>query len=410
MTDANSLLRLVGLRLIDFKSFVDERVELEAPLTFLVGGNASGKSNFLDALRFLKGVAIGLPVEDVLAGSSAVNWPGLRGGIEEAARSGRPEFSIESRWELPDGRQLEHRITCRVSPRVEIPQESLWIVGDEVPLFQRTTAIEAPQALYQLNARWAKPELAGALHLGRQSSLAQYIHPDIYDSESVLLSMSLRTAMLHIRFLDFDVSKMRTYNSLKVREIGADGSNLSAVAYHLCEVADQRQDLVDWLSELCSPRISGVEFIEVPQIRDVLLYLVEEDGTRVSVKSLSDGTLRFLALLVTLKTASHGEFILLEEPETGLHPARAGLLTQMLDAVASDRRCHVIATTHSPLVLLALDAEDSRALSRAIVFGRRWEAPGTVMRRLGDLPNFQELSTRRGVDHLFTTEWLERSL
>ena len=44
---------LERVRLTDFKSFVDEEVEL-APLTLLVGANASGKSNFLDALRFLR--------------------------------------------------------------------------------------------------------------------------------------------------------------------------------------------------------------------------------------------------------------------------------------------------------------------------------------------------------------------
>ncbi len=44
---------LERLRLTDFKSFVDEEAEL-APLTLLVGANASGKSNFLDALRFLR--------------------------------------------------------------------------------------------------------------------------------------------------------------------------------------------------------------------------------------------------------------------------------------------------------------------------------------------------------------------
>ena len=38
------------LRLVDFKSFADEAVEL-APLTLLVGANASGKSNCLDALH-----------------------------------------------------------------------------------------------------------------------------------------------------------------------------------------------------------------------------------------------------------------------------------------------------------------------------------------------------------------------
>ena len=49
---------LKQIRIIDFKSFADEEVAL-APLTLLVGANASGKSNFLDALWFLHGLPLG---------------------------------------------------------------------------------------------------------------------------------------------------------------------------------------------------------------------------------------------------------------------------------------------------------------------------------------------------------------
>lgn len=58
---------LKKIRLTDFKSFVDEEVEL-APLTLLVGANASGKSNFLDAIRFLQVLSVGLTLGEVLNG------------------------------------------------------------------------------------------------------------------------------------------------------------------------------------------------------------------------------------------------------------------------------------------------------------------------------------------------------
>lgn len=81
---------LKRIRLQDFESFVNEEVEV-APLTLLVGANASGKSNFLDALRFLKGISFGLTLSEVLNGelrSRPDAWPGLRGRAEEAARLG----------------------------------------------------------------------------------------------------------------------------------------------------------------------------------------------------------------------------------------------------------------------------------------------------------------------------------
>ncbi|MFH0901711.1 MAG: AAA family ATPase [Pseudomonadota bacterium] len=49
---------LTRLHLIDFKSFADQAISL-GRTTLLVGVNAAGKSNFLDALRFLQGLRTG---------------------------------------------------------------------------------------------------------------------------------------------------------------------------------------------------------------------------------------------------------------------------------------------------------------------------------------------------------------
>jgi predicted ATPase len=81
---------LKRIRLKDFKSFVDEEVEL-APLTLLVGANASGKSNFLDALRLLQGLSLDLALAQILEGednSRPDAWPGIRGRTSETPRFG----------------------------------------------------------------------------------------------------------------------------------------------------------------------------------------------------------------------------------------------------------------------------------------------------------------------------------
>ncbi len=86
------------LRLTDFKSFADETIEL-APLTILLGANASGKSNALDAIRFLQGIALDFSVSDVLRGrheGGRIVWPAIRGGIAEVCRSGCAHWSLET--------------------------------------------------------------------------------------------------------------------------------------------------------------------------------------------------------------------------------------------------------------------------------------------------------------------------
>lgn len=74
------------LRLINWKSFGDTTLYID-PLTFVIGTNASGKSNILDALSFLHYVSLGTPIENVLKEH-------IRGGIEWAIRKGKQEFSL----------------------------------------------------------------------------------------------------------------------------------------------------------------------------------------------------------------------------------------------------------------------------------------------------------------------------
>ena len=84
------------------------------------------------------------------------------------------------------------------------------------------------------------------------------------------------------------------------------------------------------------------------------------------------------------------EVITIEEIENGLHPSRVHLLIELIEQVTRDRSRQVIATTHSPLSLLALRA----ARNDAIVFGRRPGEQGSVMRRLGELPDFERVAKK----------------
>lgn len=80
---------------------------------------------------------------------------------------------------------------------------------------------------------------------------------------------------------------------------------------------------------------------------------------------------------------------------------------ELLEAATRERDIQIIATTHSPVVLEWLSEE---ALRSAIVFGRIPDREGTLMRRLGDLPHFDEIVKRKGIEELFTTGWLEMAL
>jgi predicted ATPase len=380
---------LTSLRLRNFKSFADAQAPF-APLTLLVGANASGKSNVLDALRLLKGLgAENLLLEEVLAGTAG--WTGIRGGIHEAVRAGAEAFVLETSWRLEPEKPgypvllLEHLIECAVTPSPLIRHEKLLEVGKHKPLFEIS-----------------KKEASRRSYLYVQADFGRMLR----ESGGVIGVRPLFQELEEIRLLDVVPSAMRGYVPQKMRELGENGENLSAILWQLCQAPEQKKDLVDWLSELCSPELADIEFSTTDE-GDVMLRLVEADGSKVSARSLSDGTLRFLGELVALRTAPKGSIILLEELGRELHPSRVHLLIEYLESITEERGIQVIATTHSPLVLEALGPETR---GNVVALGRVPGHPGTVMKRVGDLPRFQEVVERRGMAYLFTTNWLEQAL
>lgn len=419
---------LQRVRLTDFKSFVDEEVTLGS-LTILLGANASGKSNFLDAFRFLGQTIQDLTFADILDGErSRSGWQGIRGGAGEAARLGTSMFAIESTWLLPNLEEWEaaqklppsdqwtevtHRLACRTVPKTQLEAESLGRGHHEGSLY-RTGAVRGDE----IEVPWPKIPWNGLLSrasttwLSRDQTLAWTIlgslnpgSPNV-PGEVASYTSILTEGFKYLLFPSPDPGRMRTYGR-RGSNLQDDGSNLSGVLADLCADPEEKRSLVDWLSELCAPEIADIDFIEVPELRDVMAVLVEKSGKRISARSLSDGTLRFLGLLLSLRTAPPGSVVFLEDIESHLHPTRIKLLVEYLEAVTRTRGVQVIATTHSPVVLQWLTKD---ALGDAIVFGRVPEREGTVMRRLADLPHFEEVSKHKGIDELFTTGWLEMAL
>ena len=376
------------IELVDFKSFREAAIDL-APLTLLVGANASGKSNFLDALWFLYGLSLGLDVEVVLDGEEGHRrngepWPGLRGGSKEASRLGTARFELRSEWsglwepggEADEGRSVDvrHRIVCRAHPSPLIVEEWCGTVGGQL-------------------AKLVNEGFVSGVGKGSESG----------GPAAVLAGRGFGL----IRQIDVRPEHMRDYGQLKRSHLAADGSNFSGALHHLCADPQERQGVVDWLTELLAPEIVDIEFIEIEELGDVMAMFVEADGTRVSARSLSDGTLRFLGLLLSLRQAPPGAIFLIEEVDAGLHPSRARVLMELLRQVTREQRLQVIATTHDPACLEVLGEAGVRD---ALVFGRVPDHSGTIVRRLGDLPHVDRVLKGQRIVELFTSGWLEMAL
>jgi predicted ATPase len=390
---------LKHIRLIDFKSFVDEQVDF-APLTLLVGANASGKSNVLDAIQFLSHLSA-LAIPEILDGEQKPNgqgWPGIRGGAIETARVGRSRFALESKWRASpraDGgraddepRCIDHRIVCEMARPASIVQESMMIPGRPRPLLRHPEPGERSSILHAFDSIGLLNRAAFEGPLAAQTQ------------------REMRAALSSVRLVDTDVRYLRGYGR-RGQPLGPHGENLSGVLADLCADPAERRGFVEWLAELCAPELTDLDFITVPELGDVMAVAIERGGKRISARSLSDGTLRFLGLLLALRNAQSGACLLVEEIDAGLHPTRIRLLVEYLEAVTRERGIQVIATTHSPAVLQWLSEESLRNVVLCAVVPER---EGTLLRRLGDLPHFDEVVKRKGIEELFSSGWLEMAV
>jgi hypothetical protein len=409
---------LKRIRLKDFKSFVDEEVEV-APLTLLVGANASGKSNFFDALRFLQGLRLDLTLSEVLNGerqSRPGDWPGIRGRAEEAARIGKEVFTISSTWLVPKPESnSESRAAESTSDQAEIRHYIEFSTVDEFLVKEELVESTSSRSIAGLRTDSfirgdirVRQSLGPPVVMNAKKNLISNLfnRSNNLSSDNIELLAYWIVVLTRMLFLDIRPTEMRGYGT-RDRPLGDNGGNLSGVLADLSVEGDEKESLLSWLIEFCAPEMADIDFVEVKELGDVMAMFIEKDGKRISARSISDGTLYFLGILLALRTAKPGSVILIEEIEAGLHPTRIRLLVEYLETVTRERQIQVIATTHSPVVLQWLSDE---SLRNAIVFGRVPDHEGTIMRLLGDLQYFNEIVERTGIEEMFTTGWLEMAL
>jgi predicted ATPase len=129
--------------------------------------------------------------------------------------------------------------------------------------------------------------------------------------------------------------------------------------------------------------------------------------TLIDARSMSDGTLRFLAILTALLTRPEGSQLVIEEIDNGLHPSRAELLVKILREIGSKRNIDILITTHNPALLDALGPE---IVPFVVVAHRDKETGESKLTLLEDIDNFSKLFASYSLGDMTTKGAIERSL
>ncbi|NEQ68649.1 MAG: AAA family ATPase [Symploca sp. SIO2D2] len=365
------------LRLQNFLSYGGEGEEIELqPLNVLIGPNASGKSNFIEAMGLLKATPTNLTAP-IRKGGGMGEW--LWKGEKEP-----PVAKIEAIVDYPEGvMPLRYRVGFTSSnQRLELIDEA---VENKLP----NDGENQPYFFYRyqegypvLNVK-TKPESQAGTAIGRserrlrreqlipdQSVLSQRKDPDQYP-ELTYLSKEFSQISL---YRDWHIGRnyeprMPQKTDLPEHPLLEDGSNLGLVLNNLQYQLGSRQ-IIDKLQKF----YDEAEELSVKIYGGTVQIFIREEGLiqPIPATRLSDGTLRYLFLLALLLDPTPPPLVCIEEPEIGLHPDMMSTIADLL--VEASRRTQLIVTTHSEALVSSLPPESVLVCER-----NQW---GSHLRRL----------------------------
>lgn len=351
----------------DFKSFANATLKTQA-FTLVIGANASGKSNLVDGLRVLRRMADTVDLGTVLDGLRGQD-PGIRGGSQAIPRKGAigKSFLIQCQFEDGTG-NLVYSVAVALEPRVIFHAEQLYEWdprrNDWVKLLETgdTTPDRGDiQGNYFSGNPGRRPSVQFLRNYSALSQIPGRIPDDAPGPRRVRTAADrMAKALRKILVLDPVPHLMRSYQPRHRTELISTGENLSAVVAHLIKSQEMKTRLLSYLQDLPEQQITDLSILEAPT-GDVMLQVTEQCGANhipVDARSISDGTLRFLAVLSALLSEQPGTTLVVEEIDNGLHPSRVGKLLTALREAGVERGVQVIATTHNPALLNALTPED----------------------------------------------------
>jgi len=384
------------LNLINWKSFEKAKLYID-PLTVLIGSNASGKSNCLDALLFLNRVSHGIAIFPSISGD--MNLPAIRGGMEWICRKPEKKFQL-SVIIGNDHENYRYDLTVLLnSTKAEVHAEelTLLIYGPEYEtpkeklLFQarqeESNTSEIPTYFSTGTQGRGKRHDLNCAHIILSQVETLNVRKEIQEGARLVLAQ-----LQKIFVFDPIPSHMRNYSPLSEKLL-TDGSNIAGV---LAGLAPERKiqvekTLTHYLKDLPERDIKRIWTEPVGKFKtDAMLYCEEgwenQPAHEVDARGMSDGTLRYLAIVTALLTRETESLLVIEEVDNGLHPSRAHFLINMLKTLGEERKVDVLVTTHNPALLDAAGV----GMVPFITVAHRDDSTGfsklTLLEDIGSLP------------------------
>lgn len=363
-------MRLTRVQIHHYKSLSEVEVELHPQVTVLVGPNATGKSNFVDALRFMR----------------------------DATRDGL-DHAIVARGGLPRIRQMSSGRPFNVGLAVDALQPSLLKDVGTAPAHYGFSVCGLTGGNYRVEreiaqcheAEWITDEeendtLGWIFHgFSRdKSGNVTETHPQpvqpftLRDIERLALGSyapglslhslcsSLQSYIANWQFTSLYPNILRQPATPDTdTQLREDGSNWASVIRAAKRTVRGRR-MLERIYEMMRAVLPGFLDVHVKQTGHYLVPYFRFGDTESSARlfdpgQLSDGSLRIFGILLSLYQTPEPALIVIEEPEQTVHPAVLSVLAEAFKEVSDTTQ--VLITTHSPQLIEHFAPEHIRVVT-----------------------------------------------
>jgi predicted ATPase len=354
---------ITRLAISGYRSLRDIRLTLGA-LNVVTGANGSGKSSLYRALKLLADIAQGRVIQSLAAegGLQSTLWAGpekfsqaMKAGTQPVQGLVRKNpislklgfsgedygYAIDLGLPRPDSRS-------KFSKDPEIKVESQW-TGERLGRANAFAARNGPYVrIRNNNGEWRE----AYQHLASFDSMMTHCS-DPRDAVELLM---LRERMRDWRFYDHlrtdrDAPSRKPQIGTYTPVLASDGSDLAAAIQTIREIGAAED-----MDAAVADAFPGAQ-IDVTSTDGYFELEMRQHGLLRPLKcsELSDGTLRYLLLVAALLSPRPPALMVLNEPETSLHPDLLPPLARLI--AQASKRAQAVVVSHAPALVAALDAD-----------------------------------------------------
>jgi predicted ATPase len=334
-----------------YKSISDVQLRLGG-INVFVGSNSTGKSNFIDSIKFVRDClvrGIDEAVSERHGIDSILQW--------SPTRPYNLYVAVTAENNLGRGQYIVRIGSKKREPYVI--EEHGWWVHRNNPLQRRSFS-----------------RSKGAISFEGVKAPKQYdkLFSDVESSDLLLRTLRI-VPTVDFNFASIlyrELTSFEVYNIYPntVREpqkpsrdprLSANGDNLTSILKSMVGSKTQRvrnryQEIISTMSKII-PELDRVIVRNVSGLLWPIFEVLEsKGGHQFNVSQISDGALRMLGLLTAVYQPHPPEVIAIEEPEQNIHPGALALLAEAFKGLSPDTQFFL--TTHSPHMIDYFDADE----------------------------------------------------